>query len=82
MKWCKADDPLTGPRARPVSIIGGHACCRDTDLCNKKINPVLWDYRKSGENPVLYDEKEGSMVLFYFFFFYPKNCVVFYCFPK
>lgn len=40
-----------------MTKIGGHLCCEDLDLCNKELDPVLWDYRKPG-NPVLYD-KEG-----------------------
>lgn len=39
-----------------MTEIGGHACCKEIDLCNKELDPVLWDYRKPG-NPVLYDEE-------------------------
>lgn len=51
--WCTPPDPITGYKALPVTKIGGHACCKDVDLCNKELDPVLWDYRT--KHPVVYD---------------------------
>lgn len=55
--WCKTTDHQ-GPSARPVAKIGGHACC-DTDLCNKNLTIVLWDYRNLS-NIVQFDESGAN----------------------
>lgn len=43
--WCNSN--RKGPTARPTSTIGGHACCGDSNLCNRQLKPIILDYRQS-----------------------------------
>ncbi|XP_037928524.1 uncharacterized protein LOC119662942 isoform X1 [Teleopsis dalmanni] len=38
--WCN-DGTNGGPTARPAAVRGGHACCKERDLCNLKLRPKI-----------------------------------------
>lgn len=42
--WC--NNNRRGPTTRPTAAVGGHACC-NTTLCNKQLQPIILDYRKT-----------------------------------
>uniref|UniRef100_A0A336M3U3 receptor protein serine/threonine kinase n=1 Tax=Culicoides sonorensis TaxID=179676 RepID=A0A336M3U3_CULSO len=54
--WCMPADPILGYKAHPVTKIGGHGCCKNEDLCNKKLEPEIWDYRIP-DKPKIYDKE-------------------------
>lgn len=57
--WCNdgrhgGDD---GPKARHVDSYG-HACCKNSDLCNLRLSPILKDYKKGGQQ-LIWNETNG-----------------------
>lgn len=61
--WCKTSSDHQVPSARPVTKIGGQACC-DTDFCNKNLTITLWDYRNLS-NIVQFNETGADNFIFH-----------------
>ncbi|KAH8401785.1 hypothetical protein KR009_007844 [Drosophila setifemur] len=57
--WCN-EGLHGGPTARPAARRGGHACCKDSDLCNMRLRPEIrtpedWEYGQRASSVTVED---------------------------